>query len=380
MLKLGSILKKGAEQDARARENRRLQQGTVVAIDLLAHTARVDAGCFDANGNRVYLEDVGFDPHVVPSVGDTVSLDYPHSSAQSVRILGTALASSNGQGTLQTIVAVQKDGAAVASEAAVNFQTGANATLTVADDPTHQRVNVKIDCSAVTVDKDGSLVGQQPAINFKTGDNQVLTVTNNAGSSRVDVEIDCRTQVQNNGAAVGTEKILNFIAGTGAALTLADSAGNSRVDVTVGVTNPLPGPGSNGQVLRVVSSAWAADDDTKQITVGFPATLAAGQKARLVCEYGFTIQGWHLIADVSGSLSMDIRRCTYAQYDGGSTHPAPGDSIVGGNGPALSSAIKNTDSTLSGWTTAMSAGDVLEFVVSSVTTCTFCTLTLKVRR
>jgi hypothetical protein len=56
-----------------------------------------------------------------------------------------------------------------------------------------------------------------------------------------------------------------------------------------------------------------------------------------------------------------------------------GDSITASAKPTLSSAIKSRDATLTGWTTAIAAGDILGFSVSSVTTLTRVTLSLTVQ-
>jgi len=42
--------------------------------------------------------------------------------------------------------------------------------------------------------------------------------------------------------------------------------------------------------------------------------------------------------------------------------------------------VKSQDSTLTGWTTAIAAGDCLMFNVDSITTCTWVTLSLKVTK
>jgi hypothetical protein len=54
------------------------------------------------------------------------------------------------------------------------------------------------------------------------------------------------------------------------------------------------------------------------------------------------------------------------------------DSITASALPTLSSVIKNTSSSLTGWTTSVAAGDIFKFNVDSCTTCTKVTLTLKI--
>jgi hypothetical protein len=60
----------------------------------------------------------------------------------------------------------------------------------------------------------------------------------------------------------------------------------------------------------------------------------------------------------TGSCVVDVRKGTFSAY------PAL-SSICGGSKPTVSSGTKSTDTTLSGWTTAVAAGDVLTFVLES---------------
>jgi hypothetical protein len=85
-----------------------------------------------------------------------------------------------------------------------------------------------------------------------------------------------------------------------------------------------------------------------------------------------TWKKWRLLADVSGSIVIDVRRDTYANYP-----PTGADSIAASAKPTLSAAVTNEDATLTGWTTAFSAGDVVGFNVDSASTVTQVTLTVE---
>ena len=85
-----------------------------------------------------------------------------------------------------------------------------------------------------------------------------------------------------------------------------------------------------------------------------------------------TITKVTLLADVSGSAVCDIWKDTYANFP-----PTVGDSICASAKPTLSSAIKYEDSTLTGWTTSITAGDVLGFYLTSCSTITQLTLQLE---
>lgn len=80
----------------------------------------------------------------------------------------------------------------------------------------------------------------------------------------------------------------------------------------------------------------------------------------IVVQTPGTISSVTLLADQSGSVEVDIWKDVYANFP-----PTIGDSIVAAAPPTLSGAIKSEDSTLTGWTTALSAGDVLRFYLVS---------------
>ena len=83
-----------------------------------------------------------------------------------------------------------------------------------------------------------------------------------------------------------------------------------------------------------------------------------------------------LLADNTGSMVVDIWKDTYANYP----PTASPDSITASAKPTLSSAIKSEDTTLTGWTTSISAGDTLRFNVDSCSGITRAVLVLTVTR
>lgn len=106
---------------------------------------------------------------------------------------------------------------------------------------------------------------------------------------------------------------------------------------------------------------------------GMGSALVVGSKVYLEVPFGMTITGWTIIADVSGSVVIDVWKDTYANYP-----PVVGDSIAGTEKPTLSTAIKNQDLSLTTWTTTtIAAGDTLVFNVDSATTVTKVTVVLR---
>jgi hypothetical protein len=99
----------------------------------------------------------------------------------------------------------------------------------------------------------------------------------------------------------------------------------------------------------------------------------------LEIPFACTINRVTLLADQSGSIVVDIWMCTYSAF-APPTHPAVGDSITASDVPTISSAEKYQDSTLTGWTTSIAAGNVLAYNVTSATTITRVTCSLEVTR
>ena len=121
-----------------------------------------------------------------------------------------------------------------------------------------------------------------------------------------------------------------------------------------------------GTVRQIISTACVTID-------GGASTPATGSKAFLQIPFDGTITGWTLIADVSGSASITVKKSTFAAFPTNS-------SIVASAPPALSSQQSATSTTLTGWTTAVAAGDVLEFVLASATTVKRLILELQITR
>lgn len=143
--------------------------------------------------------------------------------------------------------------------------------------------------------------------------------------------------------------------------------------------------GTAGQVLKSggASANGAYADDLVSITViidGASATITTGLKGYIEVPFACTIVQATLLANASGSIVVDVFKCTFAAFDASATHPVSGDKITASAPPTITTATKSQDATLTGWTTAISAGDILAFNVNSVTTIQRVTLSLKVRR
>ncbi len=75
----------------------------------------------------------------------------------------------------------------------------------------------------------------------------------------------------------------------------------------------------------------------------------------------------------NGSCVVDVWKDTYANFP-----PTNADSITAAAPPTVTAAAKSSDTTLTGWTTAVSRGDVLVFHVDSTSTFTNIVVVLEV--
>lgn len=88
--------------------------------------------------------------------------------------------------------------------------------------------------------------------------------------------------------------------------------------------------------------------------------IVVGASCDLVVPFGFTITAANLVADAAGTLQVDVRVVPFATHP-----PGPADTICGGSAPTLANAAKMRDTALSGWSTTITSGSVVRFVVTA---------------
>lgn len=108
------------------------------------------------------------------------------------------------------------------------------------------------------------------------------------------------------------------------------------------------------------------------ITVdGAGSAITTGVKGYTSIPVTGTIVRARMLADQSGSAVVDVWKDTFANYP-----PTVADTITAAAKPTLTAADHSDDTTLTGWTTAVTVGDVLGFNVDSAATITRLTLEL----
>jgi hypothetical protein len=158
------------------------------------------------------------------------------------------------------------------------------------------------------------------------------------------------------------------------ALTLSttNAAGSAstgvRTDATVAVfdtTAPVTqafgdsaAAGSAGKAARRDHRhGMPSGDGTLTVVVNNPA---AGVVVDVEMPFAGSWQSWRVFNDSAGSIQYDVWRDTYANFP-----PTVADTISGTDKPKTTSAAKAESTSLTGWTTPFSAGEVIRVNVDS---------------
>ena len=109
---------------------------------------------------------------------------------------------------------------------------------------------------------------------------------------------------------------------------------------------------------------------------GAQQILTTGVKGSVQVNFAGTITGWTLLApNETGSCVFDVWKVAEGSYPS-----TAANTITGSAKPTLSSARAATSTTLTGWTTSFSAGDVFTFNLDSASSLTKVTLALLVTK
>lgn len=138
----------------------------------------------------------------------------------------------------------------------------------------------------------------------------------------------------------------------------------------------------SGDVTTSGSTATTLGSNFKVSSFGITidgggSAITTGVKGYAIVPYACTIAAWSLVADQSGSIVVDI----WKRAGTDDAVPTVAHTITAAAKPTLSTdQIVVNNSTLTGWTTSVSANDVIGFNVDSATTVQRVTLTVKCTR
>lgn len=99
----------------------------------------------------------------------------------------------------------------------------------------------------------------------------------------------------------------------------------------------------------------------------------SGTKVYVVCPYAGAISGWDISADLAGNVVVDVWKAAGAI-------PSVANTIAGTEKPTLTAAQLASDTSLTTWTTTVTAGDVFGFNLDSAATSTRITVQLRIAK
>jgi hypothetical protein len=133
----------------------------------------------------------------------------------------------------------------------------------------------------------------------------------------------------------------------------------------------------NNGVLAATGAVPPAVVSTASIVTsidGYGNVVTAGNKAFINIPYNCTVVGWSVLADQVGDLQFTVSTSTYATFPTLTT-------ISGGTPVGLTGAQVGQSGSLSGWTTAVSAGNILVVtVVGTPTTITLASIAIQIQK
>lgn len=175
--------------------------------------------------------------------------------------------------------------------------------------------------------------------------------------------------------SLSNESTLGDVIGRGVLASRPAAAVAGRLYYATDVTTLYRDNGTTWDDVEGVASGSGQIFTINFVISGGTSAITTGIKGDLVVDFGCTINSVTLLADQTGSIVVDIWKDTYGSYP-----PTAADSITASAKPTISSSNKSQDTTLTGWTTSISAGQILRFNVDSVATIQRCTVSLKVTR
>jgi len=221
---------------------------------------------------------------------------------------------------------------------------------------------------------------------FQAGSNAVTTlkvqVSGNSGSSTIGWYIDQVTLQSGFNPPSIPSTLMNF-RGTWSASTaynVNDTVVSGGIGYVALVANTNVAVSTAAKWAPLATSGGTTNQNIRTIGASFGSfqsgatALSAAATACVPTYFAGTIQGVEIIGDVSGSATIDVKTVAHTSWTG----TASASSIAASDIPALSTAARYTDTTLTGWTTSLTAGTDVCFVMTSPTTVAGLSITLKV--
>lgn len=344
----------------------------VVAFAIADHTSttsiRTDAA------NWVFIVDM------------KTNVDAAATSATSAAASASA-ASSSASDAAASAASIVGDAAAAATSA-TNAAASATAAASSASDAASSEASVAANASAAATSATNAAASESAAASSASTASSAATAAGTSETNAAASETAAGTSASNAAAsesaaaasatAANASKIAAATSETNAA-TSETNAASSASSASTSATNAAASASAaeTAQAAAEAAASVASVDRSLQVTINGGGSVITTGVLPLAVEvpYNCTIVGVRLLSTVSGSIVIDVWKDTYANYP-----PTDADSITASAPPTLTGAVKSEDTTLTGWTTALSEGDILMFNVDSVVDCVAVTLVLDLEK
>jgi len=168
--------------------------------------------------------------------------------------------------------------------------------------------------------------------------------------------------------------------GSSRALSIAQNGDAAHIVLSGDPTNSSPVDGDlwhDGTTLNfndgTRTHALTGISALEFVIDGGGSAITTGIKGDLEIPFDCTILQATLLLDQSATFTLDIWKDTYANFP-----PTVADTITAAAKPGTTATNKDQDSTLTGWTTSVTAGDIIRFNVDANDSATRATISLKV--
>lgn len=187
------------------------------------------------------------------------------------------------------------------------------------------------------------------------------------------------------GGGAGITALTGDVAASGpgsASAIIADDATTYAKIQNVSATDKILGRASSGagniEEIECTAAGRALLDDAdaaaQRVTVGLSTfavqftiagvggIITTGVKGDITFPFACTLTSVQLLGDQTGSIVIDLWKDTYANFP-----PTVANTITASAKPTISATNKSLDTTLTGWTVSIAAGDIIRASVDSIT-------------
>ena len=188
----------------------------------------------------------------------------------------------------------------VGSTSALNFQSGAGITYTIADDNTNEKVDVTVNAevSAIAVKKNGVLIGNRQTLNFVEGSNVTLDITSTGSPNEINITANVGSPPTQPGTSILDYAVRNEVASDD--VTLGQSSPGSSTWTELDTTNlrvdfTVP---ASGQVMLSMSANVYSFSTTAAQRVRWAVTTGGGSQvnASIIGLTSDRLDGDHIVA------------------------------------------------------------------------------------